>query len=174
METPPRPNEPQKTKHAWILWVSLALLAILIVSNLFPSGSTLPWSELKGKIRAGQVERVEVICVIREAIEALIRMLAPFAPHTAEELWELLGYDKTLAHAGWPTFDAAVAKAEEITIPVQINGKVRTRLTVPADTTQQELERLALSDPAVVSHLGGRPVRKVVVVQGRLVSIVID
>jgi leucyl-tRNA synthetase len=121
---------------------------------------------------AGQVERAEVIWVVREAVEALIRMLAPFAPHTAEELWESLGHAGGLAAASWPVFEPEVARAEEIVVPVQINGKVRTRLTVPADAPEQELERLALSDSVVSSHLAGKTVRKVVVAQGRLVSIV--
>src|SRR3970282_2270744 len=87
---------------------------------------------------AGQFERKETICVMRESVEALIRMLAPFAPHTSEELWERLGYSDGLAGASWPTFSAEVAKAEEIVVPVQVNGKVRGRLTVPAETTEAD------------------------------------
>ena len=121
---------------------------------------------------AGQVERKETICVIREAVEALIRMLAPFAPHTAEELWEQLGNKEGLTAAAWPVFNADVAKAEEVVIPVQVNGKVRARLTVAAETSEQELERLALADAAVQAHLAGKTVKKVVVAKGRLVSVV--
>jgi leucyl-tRNA synthetase len=117
-------------------------------------------------------ERPDVAAVVREAIEALIRMLAPFAPHTAEELWEMLGHTGGLAAARWPTFDAEVAKADEIVVPVQVNGKVRSRLTVAADTSEADLERLALADPAVVAQLSGKTVRKVVVAKGRLVSVV--
>ena len=120
------------------------------------------------------VERRETICVIREAIEALVRMLSPFAPHMAEELWEMLGHRNGLIAARWPEFDAGVAKAEQIVVPVQVNGKVRSRLTVPADTSEQELERLALADPAVIAHATGKTVRKVVVAKGRLVSIVVQ
>ena len=76
--------------------------------------------------------------------------------------------------AAWPTYDAAVAKADEIVVPVQVNGKVRSRLTVPADASEQELERLALADPAVQTHTAGKTVRKVVVAKGRLVSIVVQ
>ena len=122
---------------------------------------------------AGQVERSETICVVREAVEALIRMLAPFAPHTAEELWESLGHGDGLAAAVWPAFDAEVAKADEIVVPVQINGKVRTRLTVPADASEQELERRALEDPVAAGYITGKTVKKVVVARGRLVSIVV-
>jgi leucyl-tRNA synthetase len=122
---------------------------------------------------AGQVERREAISVVREAAEALTRMLAPFAPHTAEELWEMLGHESGLAAATWPTFDPEVARAEEIVIPIQVNGKVRGRLTVPAETSESELQRLALADAAVQPHTAGRTVKKVVVAKGRLVSIVV-
>jgi leucyl-tRNA synthetase len=122
---------------------------------------------------AGEVERAETIAVVREAIEALVLMLSPFAPHTAEELWCMLGYPDGLTVAQWPLFDAEVAKAEEITIPVQVNGKLRGRLTVPASTPEAELESLALADPAVKAHTAGKTVQKVVVAKGRLVSIVV-
>ena len=121
---------------------------------------------------AGDMERAETIAVVREALEALILMLAPFAPHTAEELWCMLGYQDGLTSVSWPVFDAEVAKADELTIPVQVNGKVRSRLTVPAATSESELERLALADPAVKAHTSGKTVQKVVVAKGRLVSIV--
>jgi leucyl-tRNA synthetase len=122
---------------------------------------------------AGEVERKETICVVREAVEALIRMLAPFAPHTAEEMWEMLGYDSGLAAASWPEFSADVAKAEEVVIPVQVNGKVRGRVIVPTDIADDELERIALADSAVQAHIVGKAVKKVVVAKGRLVSVVV-
>ena len=122
---------------------------------------------------AGQAERHQTVCVVREAVEALIRMLAPFAPHMAEELWARLGHDAGLSAATWPEFNAEVARAEEIVIPVQVNGKVRGRLTVPTDTSEAELERLALADAAVQAHTVGKTVKKVVVAKGRLVSIVV-
>ena len=111
--------------------------------------------------------------VVRETVEALVRMLSPFAPHTCEELWETLGHRDGLVKATWPEFNAAVAKAEEIVIPVQVNGKVRSRLTVPAESSEKELEKLALADPAVMAHLAGKQVKKVVVAKGRLVSLVV-
>jgi leucyl-tRNA synthetase len=122
----------------------------------------------------GVAERKETICVVREAIDALVRLLSPFAPHTAEEIWERLGHETPLAAAVWPAYDAAVAKADAIVVPVQVNGKVRSRLTVSADTSEQELERLALADPAVQTHTTGKTVKKVVVARGRLVSLVVQ
>jgi len=101
-------------------------------------------------------------------------MLSPFAPHTAEELWASLGHETTLTVQPWPAFDPDVAKADEVVIPVQVNGKLRSRLTVPADTPEDELQRLALADPAVQSHIAGKTVKKVVVANGRLVSIVVS
>jgi len=113
------------------------------------------------------------LAVVQEAIEALVLMLSPFAPHMAEELWERLGHEGGVVAAGWPAFDEGVARPDEIVVPVQVNGKLRSRLTVPADVTEAELERLALADAAVQTHVGGRRVAKVVVARGRLVNVVV-
>ena len=112
------------------------------------------------------------LAVVREAIEALVLMLSPFTPHLSEELWEALGHDAGVEAAGWPGFDADVARAETLVLPVQVNGKVRARLTVALDTAEDELRRLALVQPQVQTHIAGRTVARVVVVPGRLVSIV--
>ena len=119
-------------------------------------------------------ERPETVEVIREALEALVRLLSPFAPHSAEEMWERLGHVGSLNAVSWPAYDAAVARAEEIVVPVQVNGKVRGRLTVSVDISEQELEQLALADPSVSSHIAGKTVKKVVVAKGRLVSLVVQ
>jgi leucyl-tRNA synthetase len=110
--------------------------------------------------------------VAREAIEALIVMLSPFAPHTMEELWEMYGHRDGLITAAWPSFDAEVAKAEELEIPVQVNGKLRGVVRVPPAIADAELEKIALADPNVQTHIAGKAVKKVVIVKGRLVSIV--
>ncbi|MGQ0733026.1 MAG: leucine--tRNA ligase [Acidobacteriota bacterium] len=115
----------------------------------------------------------QAAAVALEAIEALIVMLSPFAPHTAEELWEQYGHQDGLTAATWPRFDREAARAEEIVIPVQVNGKVRTRLTVSPEVTDAELEEMALADAAVQPYTQGRTVRKVIVAQGRLVSVVV-
>jgi leucyl-tRNA synthetase len=122
---------------------------------------------------AGQGERPETVAVVGEAVDALVRMVAPFAPHTGEELWEMLGHAGGLAAASWPAYEAEVARAEEIVIPVQVNGKVRSRITVPADASEQDLEATALKDPAIQALVQGKTVKKVVVAKGRLVSIVV-
>jgi leucyl-tRNA synthetase len=111
--------------------------------------------------------------VAREAIESLVLMLSPFAPHTAEELWERYGHQGGLSAAAWPAFDAGIARAEEVVIPVQVNGKVRSRIAAAPDASDADLERLALADPGVQPYLKDREVTKVVVARGRLVSIVV-
>jgi leucyl-tRNA synthetase len=125
----------------------------------------------------GVVERPATLAVLKEAIEALVLMLSPFVPHMAEELWERLGHADGVVAAGWPAFDEAVSKEEEIVVPVQVNGKVRARVTAPADATDDRLRELALADPTVAKHVEGKTVRKVVVAGGaatRLVSIVVS
>jgi leucyl-tRNA synthetase len=126
-----------------------------------------------GDEKLGAIERPATLSVLKEAVEALVRMLSPFAPHMAEELWEALGHPGGIVAAGWPEYEEAVAKAEQIVVPVQINGKVRARLTVPADTTEEALREIALADPQVRPHLEGKTVKKVVVARGKLVSIVV-
>jgi leucyl-tRNA synthetase len=122
----------------------------------------------------GKIERSQTLAVLREAIDALVLMLSPFAPHTAEEMWRMIGHNPGLARARWPTFDPEVAKAEELVVPVQINGKVRARLTVPANTSADELRELALADGVVRNHTAGKTIRKVVVAKGPLVSVVVQ
>ena len=88
-------------------------------------------------------------------------------------MWATLGHKETLAYAPWPAFDPALAKEDEIEVPVQINGKVRLRLTVPADVDEASLKALALADPKVRELLGGKEPRKVIVVPKKLVNIVV-
>ena len=123
--------------------------------------------------KVGTVDRAGTIAVLKEAVEALVRMLSPFTPHMCEELWEALGHPGGLVAAGWPAYDEAVARASEIVVPVQVNGKVRGRITVAADASEDELREAALADPQVKTHLDGKTVKKVVVAKGKLVSIVV-
>jgi len=107
-----------------------------------------------------------------EAVETLILLLAPMAPHLSDELWQMIGREGYTYHAPWPEADPEVAKADVLTIVVQVNGKVRDKISVDADAGERELERLALESPKVQAALQGRPVRKVIVVPGRLVNVV--
>jgi leucyl-tRNA synthetase len=111
--------------------------------------------------------------VAREAIESLIVMLSPFAPHTMEELWQLYGRAGGMHAARWPEFDADVARAEELEIPVQVNGKLRAVVRVAPSVSDAELQQIALAEPNVQTHLAGKAPRKVVIVKGKLVSVVV-
>jgi leucyl-tRNA synthetase len=128
----------------------------------------------RGEPPVGRVERTQTIAALREAIDALVIMISPFAPHMAEELWHMLGHAEGLTKAAWPAFDPAVAKADEVVVPVQINGKIRARVTARADASEDELRELALADAAVKGHTAGKTIRKVVVAKGPLVSVVIQ
>ncbi|MFF5082755.1 leucine--tRNA ligase [Actinoplanes sp. NPDC000266] len=107
----------------------------------------------------------------REAVEPLVLMLSPFAPHMAEELWAKLGHEGTLAYTEFPVADPAQLVAESITYPVQVNGKVKARVSVTPDTPEADIRAEALA--SVAEFLNGRDPKKVIVVSGRLVSVVV-
>ncbi|MET8351328.1 MULTISPECIES: leucine--tRNA ligase [unclassified Micromonospora] len=106
----------------------------------------------------------------REVAEPLVLMVAPFAPHVAEELWRRLGHDTSLTYVDFPTADPALLVVDTVTYPVQINGKVRGRIEVPADSSEETVRAAALE--AVAAALAGKEPRKVIVVPGRVVSVV--
>jgi leucyl-tRNA synthetase len=109
----------------------------------------------------------------RAAMEKLVLLLSPFAPHLAEELWQLLGHAATLAYEPWPPFDPAWTKDETIEVPVQINGKLRSRISVPADTSREALEAAARADERIAELLATATIQKVVIVPGRMVNFVV-
>jgi leucyl-tRNA synthetase len=111
--------------------------------------------------------------VPREVAEPLVLLLAPLAPHVAEELWSRLGHPESLTWEPFPDADPALLVEDTIEIPIQVNGKVRAHITVPADLPKDELESAARADPHVAELLGGHPVRKVIVVPNKLVNFVI-
>jgi len=115
----------------------------------------------------------ETLPVLRESLEALALMLAPFAPHIAEEMWEALGHTGGIGEVFWPVYDETIAKEETITVVVQINGKIRSRIEVPANSPDEMLRETAFSDARVLEFTNGKTVRKVIVVPGKLVNIVI-
>ncbi|HXG35943.1 MAG TPA: class I tRNA ligase family protein, partial [Dehalococcoidia bacterium] len=108
-----------------------------------------------------------------EAVRALLLMMAPAAPHVAEELWERQGLPYSIHQQAWPQWDAALARAEEITLVVQVNGKVRDRLDVVADISDEEAKQRALASPRVQAHLNGKELLRVVYVPGKLVNVVV-
>jgi leucyl-tRNA synthetase len=109
----------------------------------------------------------------QEAITTMIRLVAPFAPHIAEELWMHLGGAYSVHQQPWPIHDPALTVEETITLVVQVNGKVRDRITVPADIEDDEAQRLALASEQVRRHLQGARPKKAIVIPGRLVNLVV-
>ncbi|MEN8134776.1 MAG: leucine--tRNA ligase [Thermodesulfobacteriota bacterium] len=110
--------------------------------------------------------------VVREAVEATLTLLSPMTPHLCEELWQLIGHTTTLNEVAWPNYDEEAAKDEEITVVLQVNGKVRSRLQVAPNTAKDELEKIAMVDANVLKFTEGKTVRKVIVVPNKLVNIV--
>jgi leucyl-tRNA synthetase len=109
----------------------------------------------------------------REAADAFVLLLSPFAPHLAEELWQRLGHEQSLALEPWPTADAALLEEATLKLVVQVNGKRRDEIEVPADADEETIQRTALESPAVARQLEGRDPKRVIVIPGRLVNIVI-
>jgi len=108
-----------------------------------------------------------------EAQEIYLKMLSPVAPHIAEELWSQLGKPYSIHTQAWPQVDEAAAKEDSIELPVQVNGKVRDRIKVPAEATEEEIKSAALASEIVQKFLEGKEPKKVIVAKGRLVSVVV-
>jgi leucyl-tRNA synthetase len=103
----------------------------------------------------------------------ILLMIAPLAPHIAEELWSRTGRPYSIHQQSWPAWDEALAREDAITLIVQVNGKVRDRITVPADIAEAEARALALASEQVQRYLGGKQPRQVIYVPGKLVNIVL-
>jgi leucyl-tRNA synthetase len=123
-------------------------------------------------VREGHAAGVAGRLVLGESLHALVLLLAPIAPHLCEEIWEELGYRDGILAARFPDPDPAALEQDSVTLVVQVNGKVRARLEVPAGAPEADVRRLALAHPQVAPHLGGRDPRKVIVVPDRIVNIV--
>jgi leucyl-tRNA synthetase len=113
------------------------------------------------------------LAVVKEAIETVVVLLAPIVPHITEELWEMMGGKGLLTGAAWPSFDPALALEEELTIVIQVNGKLRSRITVSADESEEKIKELALADEKTQKFLEGVKVVKVITVPKKLVNIVV-
>ena len=105
-------------------------------------------------------------------MESFVRMLSPMAPHIAEELWQVLGHSESIAYAPWPVLDSRYIQESSIQMPVQINGRVRGRITISADADKKEMEQAALSDPKVKKYLEGHSIRKTIVIPKKMINIV--
>ena len=111
--------------------------------------------------------------VSRETVEPLVQMVSPVAPHIAEELWARLGHEGTITFQAFPTFDESLLVDDTVEVPVQINGKVRARVDVPAEASKDEIESIALADDRVAGLIEGKNLVKTIVVPGRMVNLVV-
>ena len=111
--------------------------------------------------------------VLRESLQTVLLLLFPMVPHFCEELWQITGHDQTMDLQRWPAFDPAAAQEDELTIVVQVNGKVRSRLQVSTETSDEELKEMALADVRVIKFMGGKESKKIIVVKRKLVNIVV-
>ncbi|HQG49289.1 MAG TPA: class I tRNA ligase family protein, partial [Sedimentisphaerales bacterium] len=109
----------------------------------------------------------------KSVVESFLLILSPFAPHLAEELWSRLGHDRSLAYEPWPQYDEELAREKQIEMAVQVNGKVKDRIVVAAEADEESVKAVALAGEKVVAALGGKAPKKVLVVKGRLVNIVV-
>jgi leucyl-tRNA synthetase len=110
----------------------------------------------------------------KQGLETVVLLLAPFVPHVASELWQELGHDERVDEVPWPRYSAEAFEEEKLLIVVQVNGKVRGKITVPADVTQERIETDALADPKVAGLLDGKKIERVVYVPRRLLNIVVE
>jgi len=111
--------------------------------------------------------------VMREGVEAAVRLIGPMMPHLGEELWRALGHERLLADEPWPAADPALVVEETVTVAVQVNGKLRATIELPRDTGQAAAEQAALAQPTVQRAMDGKPPRKIILVPNRIVNVVV-
>jgi leucyl-tRNA synthetase len=128
-------------------------------------------AEEKGEDKAAATK--VPVAFLADAQRSLVLMLAPFAPYLAHELWETLGESSRLLRAPWPKYNAALAKEDEVELAVQINGKVRSRIVVPADSSEEHVKEVALADGKVRAAIAGKQIVQIRVIPGRLVNVVV-
>jgi leucyl-tRNA synthetase len=125
------------------------------------------------QIRRPEKDNLKALSVIREALETVIKLLAPIVPHITQELWELLGDRRNLVDVDWPVYDPAVASEEQITIVIQVNGKVRSRISVPADEEVEQIKALAWADEKISGLIADKVILKEIYVPKKLLNIVV-
>jgi len=111
--------------------------------------------------------------LIREAVQTILLLLSPMVPHFCAELWQQIGQPRPIDQEKWPELDIEAAREEELTVVIQVNGKVRSRLLVPADMDDEKIKEMALNDSHVQKVLQAKTVKKIIVVQKKLVNIVV-
>jgi len=115
----------------------------------------------------------EAKAVIRESFDILILLLYPFAPHITEEMWSLLGYETSIVQVAWPVFNESLTKTDELLIVVQVNGKVRQRIVVLSNASQEDIKNQALHDAKIKEQIQGKEIKKIIFVPGKLINIVV-
>jgi leucyl-tRNA synthetase len=129
--------------------------------------------ELLNELSAFRVATAADRAVAQEVLESAVLMLSPIVPHACHRLWHVLGHKSAVIDQRWPVVDAAALVAESMDIVVQVNGKLRGRMTVPAGSGEEALRSAALADENVRRFVGEKPVRRVIVVPGKLVNVVV-
>ena len=129
--------------------------------------------ELLNILQPAELATPQFPAVMKEALQSVVLMMSPLVPHITEELWERMGNRLPLSQSAWPAYDAAAAVDEELLVVVQVNGKLRSKLTVAAGTGEDELKALALADDKIAPFIKDQTVRKVISVPGKLVNIVV-
>jgi len=129
--------------------------------------------ELLNTLQPAELASPQFAAVMKEALQSVILLMAPFVPHVTEELWQRLGQCSRLSTASWPDYDRDAVIDEEVVMVVQVNGKLRSKITMPAGSDEDELKARALADEKVAPFLEGVTIRKVICVQGKLVNIVV-
>jgi leucyl-tRNA synthetase len=137
------------------------------------NGRPLTSNSVRVSLAGDSTTKAVPVPLLADIQRTLALLLAPFAPYLAHELWEMLGEKGSLLRASWPKHDPLLAKEEEIELPVQVNGKLRSRIVVPADASDEVVRERALSDEKIGSTIAGKQIVKVIVVPGKLVNIVV-
>ncbi|MEK6680182.1 MAG: leucine--tRNA ligase [Nitrospirota bacterium] len=144
-----------------------------LVNEISGSGDIKIPSPLVGEGKGEGEKRANHAPVMKAALEALIILLSPFAPHICDELWSMLGNKGSVINIAWPQYNQDAIKAEEMLIVIQINGKVRGRVNLPANTAEEDIKKTALADTKTKEWISGKEIKKVIVVQNKLVNIVV-
>jgi leucyl-tRNA synthetase len=137
-----------------------AIAATMELVNAFYGILNVPWEET-------------ALPVFREAVEAILLLVSPMVPHIAEELWQALGHSTLLLETPWPQPQAEALEVEEVTVVVQVNGRVRSQIKVPVTCSDDDIKTKALSDQAVQKWINGKPIRKIILARRKLVNIVV-
>ena len=116
----------------------------------------------------------EANCAERAVVEEMVLLVAPFAPHFAEEAWERLGHDRSIFEASWPEWDEALTVEDTVELAVQVNGKTRGKVTVRRDATEDEAVKAAYAEPSIRKFVEGKTVKKVILVPNRLLNLVVQ